>query len=57
MALTGNKVSGVDKADLRSPGSVSLPTNMTESDDLTKDGQDPATAHVYPRPLTEKTFP
>ena len=26
---------------------------MTESDDLTKDGQDPATAHVYPRPLTE----
>ena len=26
---------------------------MTESDDLTKDGQDPATAYVYPRPLTE----
>ena len=32
---------------------VDLPTNMTESEDLTQYGQDPAQPYVYPRPLTE----
>ncbi|HJP16957.1 MAG TPA: hypothetical protein QF762_08320, partial [Acidimicrobiales bacterium] len=32
---------------------VDLPTNMTESEDLIQDGQDPAQSHTYPRPLAK----